>query len=122
MEALRYHSPGEPFIDLKCNTSDHSACHLQVGLGLHPHQLATARELWEGFAADMAELRASREQAIQVLHDEDEEYAASQRPAYSLSANTMQLLENVAELRRNAAMQQELLAHMHRAFLLSTLR
>ncbi len=91
---------------------------MQRDLGLQPAQLAAARDLWEGFAADMSELRTSRERATRVMHEEDQMQSATLRPAYAQTASTIRLLENVAELRRNAALQQELVANMHRTFLL----
>ena len=89
-----------------------------MDLSFHPSQLATARYLWQGFVADMAELLESRQRIIQDMYNEDQTQPAEQRSAYSISENTIRLLQNVAELRRSAALQQELVANMHRTFLL----
>lgn len=68
--------------------------------------------------ADISELQSERERTISAMQLSDLTHTAEQRPADRESAMALQLLEDAADLRQNAAVEQELIAHMHRAFLL----
>ena len=83
-------------------------------------QLATAGEIWADFSADMAELQTSRQGIIRSIAEKDQAHSVGQRSgsAWSQSELTVQLLDDVARLKQNAAIQQEIVATMHRTFLL----
>ncbi|KAK9826012.1 hypothetical protein WJX74_005420 [Apatococcus lobatus] len=87
------------------------AAGLQDRLWLDSHQVKMARHIWKQAAACLASLEAERLDILSKIQLADAPPATWQGPASITAARTQKLLEQVAELKENALMQQEVIRH-----------